>query len=60
MVYFGAGGLQHSTGLLMLVTYRSDIGTNPEFEEKKVHGKNVDFLNKNFNVQIIDKLHDIQ
>jgi len=46
MVYFGAGGLQHPAGLLMLVTYRPNIGTNPDliktwkerrFSEQKPH-----------------------
>ena len=49
MVYFGAGGLQHSGGLLMFVPYRSNIGTNLDPEKK--HGKNADFLNKtNFTI----------
>jgi hypothetical protein len=36
MVYFGAAGLQHSVGLLMLVSYQSKIGTNPDSEKQKM------------------------
>jgi len=57
MVYFGAGGLQHSVGLLMLVPYRSNTGTNPDSEKT---WENVDFMNKNFTIQVTVRLHDIQ
>lgn len=58
MVYFGVGGLQHSFGLLMLVPCRSNIDTNPDYKKKT--WKEGRFSEKNFNIQVIGRLHDIQ